>query len=281
MSVILFKLVMILEKTIELILQIYKYHKIMPPKVNNVVIGLGYTGVELYALAYEPFLGLAYTMPSVINNIDCSKNEFAGDLTNRSFTELLTWSLEPPSLKKIIGIATLNAVSQHILAIKNPYNELKEDLINYLKINDKTRVTFIGFIKSLVEKVHSITEFTTIVDDNPYSKKFSSKYNIKRNLDELKEAEFQIDILFCTGSTLINNTLEDILSLYNKNVKYIALIGPTVSFIPDILFDQGVDIVGGMKILDSKSVLQIIQEGGGTKLFKRYGEKYNFIKEGL
>ena len=66
--------------------------------------------------------------------------------------------------------------------------------------------------------------------------------------------------------------------LKNK-AKHIVLIGPSISFLPDILFDKGVDIVGGMNIFDSESTIRVLQEGGGTKLFKRYGRKYNFIKQ--
>ena len=109
---------MILEKTVKLVEQIYKYHKILPPKVNRVVIGLGYTGVELAGFAYDPFLGLASTLPSIIQSTDCTKIDFAGKLTDKSFKELMSWSYQKVSLQKIIGIATLNAASQHILEIK-------------------------------------------------------------------------------------------------------------------------------------------------------------------
>lgn len=268
---------MILEKTLELILQIYNYHKILPPKVNKVVIGLGYTGVELTAYAYDPFLGVAQTLPSLIRNFDCTKINFAGKLTDRSFTEIINWSLKPPGIKKIIGIAALNAASQHILAVRNPYKELKEDLITYLGINSKTRINFIGFIGPLIEKVSSITNFITILDDNPLIKSFSSTFNVKSNINQLNEEELDIDILFCSGTSIINNSLEDIISLFKKKVQYFVLIGPTISFIPDILFDYGIDIVGGMTILNSEATLRIIQEGGGTRLFKKYGKKYNYI----
>jgi uncharacterized protein (DUF4213/DUF364 family) len=67
--------------------------------------------------------------------------------------------------------------------------------------------------------------------------------------------------------------------VFRKQAKYIVLIGPTISFLPDILFDKGVDIVGGMNIIDSESTIRALQEGGGTKIFKQYGKKYNFIKE--
>ena len=270
-----FQMKMILEKTIEILLQIYKYHKILPPKVNKVVIGLGYTGVELATYAYDPFLGVAQTLPSLIQKFDCTKINYAGCLTEKSFSELLNWSLKPPSIQKIIGIATLNAASQHILEIQNPYQELEEGLIKYLKINNTSRIIFIGYIGPLIEKVNSITNFITVVDDSPSI----TKFNVRDSINQLNERELDIDILFCSGTSIINNTLEDIVSLFRKKVQYIVVLGPTASFIPDILFDYGIDIVGGMKILDSESTLRIIQEGGGTKLFKKYGKKYNFIKQ--
>jgi len=56
------------------------------------------------------------------------------------------------------------------------------------------------------------------------------------------------------------------------------MIGPTVSMIPDVLFESGVDLVGGMTIQNSQETLKILQEGGGTRFFKHYGKKYNIIK---
>ncbi|MBY9015256.1 MAG: DUF364 domain-containing protein [Candidatus Lokiarchaeota archaeon] len=271
---------MILEKTVELVTQIYRYHKIIPPRVSKIVIGLGYTGVELEALAYGPFLGLAYTIPGIIQNTDCSKIEFAGDLKNKKiFGELLQWSYGSVNLKKIIGIATLNAVSQHILEIINPYQEIKGDLIDFTKICNSSRVTFIGNIAPLVRQVSLLTKEITIVEENQKKINIGNNFKIKRSIDELDEKELNSDVLFCTGTTLINNSIEEILHIFKKTANYIILIGPTASMIPDVLFDNGVDIVGGMKIFDTKATLRIIQEGGGTKLFKNYGKKYNFIKQ--
>jgi len=173
---------MILEKTIELVKQIYRYHKIVAPKVTKVVIGLGYTGVEVAAYCYEPFLGVAKTLSRIIDNTNCSKIDFSGTLTERNITQLLGWSIEPPSLKKIIGIATLNAVSQHIFEIQNPYNEITEDLMSYLKINHSTRIMFIGFIEPMIKKASKITNSISIVDDNPFIRQLSNKFSIKKDI---------------------------------------------------------------------------------------------------
>ena len=270
---------MILERTVELVKQIYRYERIWLPKVNRVVIGLGYTGVELLAYSYNPFLGLAYTLPSIIKNTNCGKLNFAGILTEKKIDELLEWAYGVPSLKKIIGIATLNAVSQHILKIKNPYTKIKIDIVDYLKINNDTKVTFIGLIAPMIKKISDITKSLIIIENNL---KVSTPFKdiiIKNNIDQLKDEELSTDILFCTGTALINNTLEDILQKFKRKAQRIVVIGPSASMIPDIMFDYGVNIVGGMKIINTDATIRVLQEGGGTKLFKQFGKKYNLIKE--
>lgn len=270
---------MILENTVKLVLDIYKYHKIIPPRVSKVIIGLGYTGVELEALAYDPFLGLASTLPNIIRSTNCTKIDFAGNLTDKPFKELMNWSHQPPSLEKIIGIAALNAASQHILAVKSPYKEIEGDLVDFLKITQDTKIIFIGFMKPMIRKVLNKTKHISIIDNNPVIKRSYQNIPILNDIEDLKESDLSIDILFCTGTSLINNTLERILSVFRKQAKLIILIGPSISFLPDILFDKGVDIVGGMNIFDSESTIRVLQEGGGTKFFKNYGRKYNFIKQ--
>jgi uncharacterized protein (DUF4213/DUF364 family) len=270
---------MILEKTINLIRQIYRTHKIVPPKVTKVVIGLGYTGVEVSAYGYEPFLGIASTLPSIIKKTSCSKINFAGILTDKPLSELLSWSFTPPSLERIIGIATLNSVSQHILKIINPYQKLNRNLFEYLNIGNDTKITLIGLIKPIIEEVSKITQLITIVEDNIPSLLEFNHFIIKNNVNELAEEEKFTDVLICTGTALINNTLESILEFYKKKARKIVLIGPTASMIPDLLFHHGIDIVGGMEIIDSEATLQILQEGGGTRLFKKYGKKYFLIKK--
>jgi len=270
---------MILENTVKLVLDIYKYHKILPPKVSKVILGLGYTGVELISYAYDPFLGLAATLPTIIQSTNCSKIDFAGDLTDKSFKELMSWSYQPPSLERIIGIATLNAASQHIIAVQNPYKKIEGELLDFLKIKKETIITFIGFMKPMIRNILSRTKFVNIIDDNPAIKRTYHGIPILSDINDLKESDFSIDILFCTGTSLINNTLERILSIFKKQANRVVLIGPSISFLPDILFDKGVDIVGGMNIIDSESAIKVLQEGGGTKFFKKYGRKYNFIKQ--
>ncbi|MHA2009327.1 MAG: Rossmann-like domain-containing protein [Promethearchaeota archaeon] len=270
---------MILEQTVDLIHETYDILKVTPPKVTKVVIGLGYTGVEVISNNHERFLGLTSTLPSVINITDCSKIEFAGNLTSKSVRELMEWSFNPPSIKKIIGLATINGISQHLLKIRNNYTRVNGELVKYLKINKVTAVTVIGFMKPLIRKLKKYTDSITIIEDVILNSEEFQKFTFKKNIEELKGKEFSPNILFCTGTVIINNTIERILEVFRRRAQKIIIIGPSASILPDILFKNGVDVVGGMSVHDIESTLRVLQEGGGTKLFKLYGKKYNLIKK--
>ncbi len=270
---------MILEETIDFIKQIYKTHMIELPTITKVVIGLNYTGVEIKTPDFNSFLGLASTLTSITNKDDCSALKSSGSLTTKPITELLNWCSETPSIEKIVGIATLNSVSQHVLSVIKPYKRISKSLLEYLKIDKQTTVTFIGLMKPLIRKVGKITKLITIVEDTiPVNKEFE-EFNINHRIQELKGKDLSTDLLICSGTTLLNDSLEKILDLFRKRAQKVIILGPTASLVPDILFSHGIDIIGGIEITDLNSVFQIIQEGGGTKLFRPYVEKYNLIKE--
>ncbi len=259
--------------------QLYKYHRLPGPRLSNIVVGVGYTGVEIQAFAFPPFLGLAYTLPIALKDIDRTKLDEFGKLTDIKISTLLKWSYEPLSIRKIVGVATLNAVSQHLLKVKHPYPKLKVDLIDYLKIEKDTRVVFIGLIKPMIRRIGEITKSITIVEDEIDVSPPFNQFQVRKNLGELTESDINADILICTGSALLNDTIEQILSLFKKQAREIVVIGPTASIIPDILFDYGATVVGGTKIIDSEATLKALREGGGPKNFKQFGKKYNLIKK--
>ncbi len=270
---------MILEKTVELIKQIYRSRKIPLPRINRVVIGLGYTGVEIATFTQGMMLGLAYTLPSVINKTDCSKIDFPGRLTDFHVEDILGWSHGPPSLKKIVGVAMVSALSQHLLTLKNPYQEIKGDLFKHLKVGKNTKICFIGLVKPMVKRASQITQLITVVENNPAISGIPENLNLKSDVSQLEGDDLSTDVLICTGTALINDTLEEILSLFRRTARKIVIIGPTAGILPDILFDQGVDIVGGMRIKDIDATIKVLMEGGGTRFFKEFGKKYNLIKE--
>lgn len=79
----------------------------------------------------------------------------------------------------------------------------------------------------------------------------------------------QCDVVGITGTSFINHTLEGLLSLCRK--AYVVMIGPTTPLSP-VLFDHGIDVICGTKVIDSEKLIRFISEGatfkevGGVKL---------------
>jgi uncharacterized protein (DUF4213/DUF364 family) len=58
------------------------------------------------------------------------------------------------------------------------------------------------------------------------------------------------------------------------------VVGPTASFIPDHAFELGIDAVSGMTFIEIEKAFRTIMEGGGTRYFSKYAEKYTItVKE--
>lgn len=81
------------------------------------------------------------------------------------------------------------------------------------------------------------------------------------------------DIIIITGSTLANNTLDNLLACIPEHAQTV-LVGPSSSFVPDILFKHKVNIIGSTKILDAEKMFTLISEGAtGFHLFEYCAKK--------
>ena len=69
------------------------------------------------------------------------------------------------------------------------------------------------------------------------------------------------DVLIVTGVTLLNHTLEDILRVARQDAE-IAVIGPTVSTLPNAMFARGVRVVGGVRVKKPDELLDVLAAGG-------------------
>jgi uncharacterized protein (DUF4213/DUF364 family) len=87
------------------------------------------------------------------------------------------------------------------------------------------------------------------------------------------------DIVIITGLTLVNNTLDGLLETVKPEAQ-IIVTGPSSSFIPDILFQHHVKIVGSVSISNPEKMFQVVSEGGaGYHLFEYCAEKITILNE--
>jgi len=77
------------------------------------------------------------------------------------------------------------------------------------------------------------------------------------------------DIIAMSSTTLINHTLDYLLALCPKeSIK--MLLGPTTPF-SEVLFQYGIDIISGSRVLDTNTALKSIREGANFRQLKRTG----------
>jgi hypothetical protein len=69
----------------------------------------------------------------------------------------------------------------------------------------------------------------------------------------------QADIVAITGSAFINHTLEGLLSLCRPE-SFVMVLGPTTPLSP-VLFDHGVDVISGTRVVDPELALRYVSEG--------------------
>ena len=69
------------------------------------------------------------------------------------------------------------------------------------------------------------------------------------------------DNLIITGTTLINDTLENLLAMKKADAN-VVVVGPTVSMLPKAMFERGVSYAGGVYVRNTDALLDIIVEAG-------------------
>jgi uncharacterized protein (DUF4213/DUF364 family) len=229
--------------------------------VDQVVMGLGYTGVKLSS----GHSGLCYTFQSDIAQTThhCQVTDLAGTLMGMHALKMAekakSWELR----ESILGFATLNALSQIIIE-RNPenYTVLNGDLLDYIKLKKSDVVVLVGNIRPFVEPIRAKAKKLYILERTPTMRDENSLPDTA--CDQILPIA---DVILITGTAIVNGTIDHLLEL-STNAREVAIVGASASIIPDILFERGATIVGCVKIVDSSKMMQVVSEGGGTPALK-------------
>jgi len=81
------------------------------------------------------------------------------------------------------------------------------------------------------------------------------------------------DLLIVAGTTLINDMLEGLLHQRKPDAQVVA-VGPTASGLPDAFLRRGVNVLGGVMVIEPDRVLDWIAEGGsGYHFFEKAADR--------
>jgi uncharacterized protein (DUF4213/DUF364 family) len=87
----------------------------------------------------------------------------------------------------------------------------------------------------------------------------------------------EVDVVGITGTAFTNHTIENLLRL--SAGKFVVILGPTSPLSP-VLFDYGVDVISGSKVIDPEKTIRFISEGATFKQVE--GVRYlNMFRDGV
>jgi uncharacterized protein (DUF4213/DUF364 family) len=178
-----------------------------------------------------------------------------GDLTEKSAFEIALYSRSENLLEASIGMAAINSlieINEATCVEANAYEILMEK-------GRGRNVGVVGhfpFISMLKESAKNLW----VIEKRP------SEGDLPEEVAE--EILPQCDVVGITGTTFINHTLEDLLAQCKGS--FVALIGPTTPLTP-ILFDYGIDVISGSKVVEPQQVIRFISQGATFKEFHHHG----------
>jgi hypothetical protein len=198
----------------------------------------------------------------------------AGKIAGMKLRDLAGWIKSWEFYEAAMGLAAINsALNSQQLAASNCGSCLDEsraeDLFTCMMDDLRgKRVAVIGHFHN-IERLLDICDLTILErrpgkGDTPDP---ACEYILPRQ-----------DVVIMTATTLINKTMPRLLAL-SRNAR-VAVAGPSTPLHP-LLFDHGVDLMGGLIVDDQPSVWRAVAEGGQHALFSQGGRMVKVSKAPL
>lgn len=232
--------------------------------VARAALGLFFTGVKLS----DGHGGLCFTPIKEIPEAVCCPSSakampLSGKLAGRSVKACLDDIFRDNVLKKALGIATLNALSAacwDLMPNKDYKFELGKDSFDELKITKGGKAVVVGALVPVIRKLIEAEADFKILELDPLTLK---PHEMPYFAEASRAPEFvpEADLMVITGTTIINDTLQGLLSLAKPGAE-IVVTGPTISMLPDAFFARGVTSLGGILVTQPDELLDIISEAG-------------------
>jgi uncharacterized protein (DUF4213/DUF364 family) len=168
-----------------------------------------------------------------------------GKLRGKSGLELAEYAKSDRLLEAAIGMAAINSlidIDETRCIEKNALDVLAEKGV------DKD-IAIVGHFP-WIPRLKGIARRLFVIEQRPREGDLPAEAS--------EEILPRVDIVGLTGTSFINHTIERLLDL--SRGKFVVMIGPTSPLSP-VLFDYGVDVIGGSQIVDPKKTIRSISEG--------------------
>jgi uncharacterized protein (DUF4213/DUF364 family) len=231
-------------------------------RVRRAQIGLIYCAVQLDSGA----TGVAFTFPAERSSRPCGAGlSGQGNLAGRTADQLIEHLGSQELVSSALGMAASNAV---IAALFPEPRAIGGDILDHLDIRKGDRLCMVGCFLPVLEKLGDLAVKVTTVDR---AAKLGAE-PAERAEQLLPESQVAI----ITGTSIINNTIDDLLRLA-AGCREVAILGPSTPLLAAAFGGYPVHCLSGIQVDDPDELFRIIGEGGGFRFFKDFTTKLNIL----
>jgi uncharacterized protein len=184
-------------------------------------------------------------------------------------------ALSSHGIRRAVGIATVNALADCCWQRRpHPDIELRQgvDAFDATDIRHGDKVVVVGAFVPFLKELKRRGQGFLVLEQDPATLK-ADELPFFRPAERAAELLPEADVVLITGSTLVNNTLEDLLALTRPAAR-LTVVGPTVGMLPDAFLARGADVLGCIRITEPDAFLDLLAEGGsGYHFFGRTAQK--------
>lgn len=170
----------------------------------------------------------------------------AEQLVGRQTLEIAEWSLSSDGFIAAIGMAAINSLLEPDESRCKTINA--RDLL--LQHAAGRSIAIVGHFP-FVDDIRAVAERLWVLELNPRPGDLPA--------EQAPDVIPQADIVALTGVTLINHTFDDLIALCRPDA-YVVMLGGSTPLSP-VLFDYGVDVIGGTIVDDPILVMEGIAQG--------------------
>ncbi len=173
-------------------------------------------------------------------------------------------------IERSLSLAAVNAISQYLIWNSGRKYEAEfGDLIELTSKNvpSKAKILVIGNMGPLIRKLRSLGHEVKCLERSQRSRG-SCLPDVY-----LKRLKGWPDAVIVTGTSLLNDTVDEIVETFQETFK--GIVGPTAGCLPEVLLKY-FDFVSSMRIREIDEAKRIIRLGGGRWAFTPYTDQYLF-----
>lgn len=169
--------------------------------------------------------------------------------------ELAQGFQDADSATRTMGLAALNAVSQHVIRASGLPLDFETNAIGSFDPRPDDHLGMVGFFPPLVSRLVAQGVDLTVVELNEELVRQEARFRVTLDPGALEEC----NKILCTSTLILNDSLDDVLE-HCRHAEQVAIIGPSAGFLPDPLFARGIDTVGGHQVADVEGFIARLRD---------------------